>query len=222
MPTFTELLKSTAATLTLRPADKLAAAVSRLGEQVPKDQAEADEARLAYESALVDNAIDETSFDERKFIKLKAAADAAQDRLSARKSALALARAQLSSAQGAGEDAERKEQGRAMLAVINARERAADRLRATLAPLVEAYNALDDLNGKAYGVLNAGHSASGIDLDGSLLRSTKLDDLVRAELYRLGVPWDKQRFHNNEGAPVWCFKEASDMLRAHVAKVTGA
>jgi hypothetical protein len=108
----------------------------------------------------------------------------------------------------------REEAQRVVRTALDARQRNAARLLATIEPFVKAYRALAESNGATFAAVNAGSSASGVDLDGALLRWDAVVNLIRGEMFRAGLDWDEGRFRGQD-VPDFMLRitEATDMLR---------
>jgi len=184
MATFSELLKSTTAALTLSTSDRLAEAVSRLSAQLDSAQVDADNARTAHESSLVDHALDSSAVDDKTLAKLKTAADGCRDRVASLEGALTTARARLSAAQAANDREEHRERWRAAIAVSAMKLDAEKRLAKSAKAFAEDYRHVLALNGEFY------QAAPAIpDPEAAMAHATIIETAVRKELLRHGVPW---------------------------------
>lgn len=150
---------------------------------------------------------------QRRVNDLQLALDGARKREKAEADALAAAQAR--------EAQERRE--KAVRAALDARKRDAARVLASIGPFVKAYQALWDSNAATFQVLDAGNGATGIDLDGALLRWDAVVNLIRGELYRAGLDWDEGRFRGHD-VPDFLerMNAATDMLRAQAGLAEGA
>jgi hypothetical protein len=184
MLTLSELLKSTASAVTQTQAERLTAAVAKIAGQLEAVQADADSARIAHESALVDHAIDQQSFDDKALAKLKASDDAARDRIASLSGALATARARLSAAQASNARELHRDSWNKAVSTSDMRLEAVRRLDASTKAFAADYRAAMVMNGELYQALPANP-----DPDAALTHATIIETLVRKELLRLGVPW---------------------------------
>lgn len=184
MTTITELFNLATTGSAQTPIEKLTKAVTRLSEQIETAQADADHTKLLHETALVDHALNVDSIDEKALAKLRAASDAARDRLASLQGALVTVHARLSAAEASATRDEHVARWGAAVAISGLRLDAMRRAASSLAAFAADYRAAVAINGELVGALPANP-----DPDGAMTRADLFEAALRRELVRQGCAW---------------------------------